>query len=482
MVDAGDEFGVAFPLSDYLPDAPDGRSVAEPARDVPVVAECDVAVLGGGPAGVCAAVAAARAGRRVVLVERHGCLGGMATVGDVVVWHTLYGTDGRTQVIGGLVDATVRRLQAADGVYNTAADGETGNWVICAEKAKFVFDDLAIGSGVRLMLHTLLADVVRDGRRIVAAVVEGKSGRGAVLAETFIDCTGDADLIRRAGAATQVGDADGRCQPPSLCFRVAGVAEGAMSLDAIQAELSKRTIDATGGLYPCFLWGVPSAGDKSEWMLAGTRILGVNSAESADMTRAEVEGRYQLRWVLDQLRGFPGWETCRLVDVAAQVGTRESHRILADHQLERMEVLEGVQFDDAVAQGTYPIDIHTPDGPGLTFEYLNGLRREIAADRSVVETRWDGATEGAPLRETLCYTIPYRSLIPRGLDNALAAGRCAGASHDSMGAIRVMVNCMQLGQAAGSAAALVQGGTVRGINVTKLRERLARDGAPLRMG
>jgi len=471
------DFDVTFPLTDYLPEAPaPARSVPEPARDVPVIADCDVAVLGGGPAGVCAAAAAARAGRRVVLVERCGCLGGMATIAGVNVWHKLLGADDATAVIGGLVAEAVERLRALDAVEET----HLHHFIFCSETAKFVFDDLAVGSGVRLLLHTLLAGAVRAGDRVVAAIVEGKSGRGAIVAETFIDATGDADLVRRAGGETQLGDAGGRCQPPGLCCRARGRTDGAMPLNRVQAQLFREPMDYNGRRYPTFLWGNPSVRDKAEHMVCGTRILGVNVADTRDLTRAEVEGRYQLRWVLGKLREQPGWEAATLVDVAAQVGTRESHRILADHQLTRAEVLEGRRFDDAVAQGTYPIDIHNPDGPGILFERLDGTWTRVAGDGAVTKGRWDGAADGAPARDTLCYGIPYRCLVPRGLSNVLAAGRCAGAEHDAAGAVRVMVNCMQLGQAAGTAAAMLPpAANVRDVDAGQLRARLIADGAPL---
>ena len=474
-------FEVEFPLGDYLPLANSKQSVSEPAREIPVLTECDVAVFGGGPAGLCAAAAAARAGKHVLLVERHGFLGGMATAAGVNVLHTLYGTDGRTKIIGGLPEEVIRRLQALGAARNTSADGETGGWVICSETAKFVFDDLVVGSGVRLLLGARFADVVRQGRRIAAAIVEGKSGRAGIIAGVYVDCTGDADVIRRAGAETQLGDAAGRCQSPSLVFRVGGRKDEAATLGEIQAALFKTPMDYNGQPYPAFLWGNPGLWDSREQMLAGTRVPGINSADAIDLTRAEVEGRYQLRWVLGRMKSMPGWEDSYLVNVAAQVGPRESHRILADHQLTRREVLDGATFPDTIAQGTYPIDIHNPDGPGICFEHLDGRWSRIGGDAAREDGRWDGQPKGAPLRETLCYHVPYRSLIPRELDNVLVAGRCAGAGHDSAGAIRGLVNCMLVGLAAGAAAALAgKGGGVRDVDPQKLRRRLIEDGVPLR--
>jgi hypothetical protein len=217
-------------------------------------------------------------------------------------------------------------------------------------------------------------------------------------------------------------------------------------------------------------------------MMAGVRVLNVNAADSLDLSRAEVEGRYQLRWILSRLKTMPGWENAYLTDIAAQIGVRESHRIVADHQLTREEVLHGKTFDDAIAQGTYPIDIHRPDGPGIVFEHLDGTTQHVAGDRTTTKGRWDGQPPDAPKRNTLCYQVPFRCLIPRDLDNVLAAGRCIGATHESAGAIRVMINCMQFGHAAGAAAAMLPAGAgVRNVSIKALQKGLVEQGAPLRI-
>lgn len=468
-----------FPLGSFLPSTPDRRAIREPARDVPVIAECDLAVLGGGPAGVCAAAAAGRMGKSVVLVERYGHFGGTATAANVNIWHELYGTDNKTKVIGGLGEEIIRRLQKWGGADNSAKDGETGTWAIDTELAKLAMDDVVIGSGVKVLLHTWLADVVREGRRIKAAIVEGKSGRGAIVANSFIDCTGDADLVRRAGAATQCGNGAGYWQPPTLCFRVMVGSGEVQPLHEVQAELHKLKMDYNGQPYPCFLWGRSMPLEPREIMLAGTRVLGVNVGETADFTRAEIEARYQMRWVVEQMRRRKGWEKMRIADIAAQIGARESYRIVADHQYTREDLLEGRWFEDTIAQGSYRVDIHHVDGAGLTFEYLDGRREVVDGERRVRHERWDGAAPDAPPRDTLCYFIPYRSLIVRDLDNVLAAGRCIGADHVAAAGLRVMINAMSFGQAAGTAAAMAEGGAVRQVPIDRLRARLIRDGVPL---
>ncbi|HYF49908.1 MAG TPA: FAD-dependent oxidoreductase, partial [Planctomycetota bacterium] len=212
-----------MPLPKFLPLKPErAATVQEPARNIPVMAEADVAVLGGGPAGVCAAVAAALAGASVIIIERHGHFGGMACAANVNIWHKLWSPDYSTKVIGGLPEEVLLRLEQMKAVRNSRPDGR-GDYTICTEAAKLVYDDMVIASGVRVILHAWLAGAIVESGRISAALIESKSGRGALRANVFIDCTGDADLCARAGIATRTGAADGSCQPPTLCFRVAGI-------------------------------------------------------------------------------------------------------------------------------------------------------------------------------------------------------------------------------------------------------------------
>jgi len=468
-----------FMLNDFLPERCEGRFVQEPARRIPVLTRCDVAVLGGGPAGVCAAVAAARMGKKVVLVERYGFLGGTATAASVNIWHSLYGMDRQTKVIGGLPEEVIDRLLALKAARNGAPDGRTSYWTVCTETAKLVFDDLVVGAGVRLLLHAWLADVVMEKDRVVAAIVETKSGRQAIEAATFIDCTGDADLARRAGLPLQFGNAQGHCQPPTLCFRLSGPIEQIPSGELLEALLFNEPMDYNGEPYPCFLWGQRGVLDPGELMYAGTRVPNTNVADALELTRAEVHARYQMRWVMRQLQSAPGCEKLFLRDIATQIGTRESYRIEAEHMVTREEILNGTRFEDTIAQGTYPIDIHNPKGRGIIFYELDGTRREITSEGRRVASRWDGAAGDAPKRDTLCWSVPYRSLIAHGAVNVLAAGRCIGVDHEAAGATRVMISAMQFGQAAGAGAALAQGGAVRNVSGECVRDELRRQGVPI---
>jgi len=486
-MNASDPQAAPKPLKDFLPEPPrSSRTVREPARDIPVIAETDVAVLGGGPAGVCAAVAAARAGARVVIVERNAYFGGVACAADVNIFHQFWSPDFETKIIGGLPEEALRRLEQMKAVRNSRPDGR-GYFAVCTESLKLALDDMVLGSGAKIILHGWLAHAAREGRRIDAALVETKSGRGAVLARVFVDCTGDADLCARAEAPTVTGDAEGLCQPPSLCFRIGGVdfkkAQAAgVTEKVIQAELFKGTMDYNQGKYPTFLWGAVSVWRPDEIMLAGTRVVGVNCARGDDFTRAEIEARFQMRWVLDKLRHFAGYENLHLVDIGAEIGVRETRRIAGEHQVQEQELLEGVRFPDTIAQGSYPVDLHNPHGPGIRFRYLDGTERAVAGDGAQTTGRWDGQRADAPKRRTPCYCVPFRALVPKALDNVLVAGRCLSASHEAAGALRVMINAMSFGHAAGRAAATAAArheGQVRRVNVVELRQQLKNDGVPL---
>lgn len=463
----------------FIPQCDSTRFLTEPVRRTQVLERFDVAVLGGGPSGVCAATAAARMGRKVILVERHGFLGGMATAAIVNIWHTLLGMDKKTQVIGGMAKEIINALKDQGAAYNQAKDGQSGQWVIDPHVTKLVLDKLVLHAGVKLLLHSWVADVLREGDRITAVLVETKSGRYGIEADQFIDCTGDADIVRRAGLETELGNAEHQCQPASLCFRVDGVGAGAVPLHEAQAALFAEPMDYNGEYYPCFLWGSVMPGAADEQMLSGVRVLNINAADAMDFTRSEIEGRLQLQWVLRKLRALRGWEKLRLVEIPAQIGIRESHRILAEHQVTRDEILTGHRFADTVIQGTYPIDIHKPDGPGITFERLTGVRDVVDGKRQSTRSRWDGQPVDAPERDTLCWCVPYRSQIPKGLANVLAAGRCIGAQHIAAGAIRVMVNAMQLGQSAGTAAALAMSQDTRTVDGATLRDQLKAQNVPL---
>lgn len=429
--------------------------VVVPAERIPVVREVDVLVCGGGPAGICAAVAASRLGAQVMLVERHGFFGGMATAGLVVIWHKLYGMDYETKVIRGLPEELVERLARRRAVRNSRSDGR-GQYIIDAEQAKLAFDELILDAQVTPLVHTWASDVLLDESQIDTVIIQNKSGRQAIRARVVIDATGDADIAARAGVQCEKGDAQGLMQPPSLCFRVGGIdverAQREGFRKGLVAKALNRPMDYNGQEYSNHLWTARSLFREDELLLAGVRVTEVDGSDGWSFTRAEMEGRRQLEWVLTQLRTHvPGFEEAYVVDIASQIGIRETRRIVGEHVLQEEELLEGVRFPDVIAQGTYPIDIHNPVRRGILLKEIDGSMRESLDDGSWQRGYW--THDGQP-RGTVCYQVPYRCLVPKNCSNLLVAGRCISTTHVAHAATRVMVNCMQFGQAAGTAAAL----------------------------
>ena len=431
-----------------------GELMREPARNTPVIANVDVAVLGGGPAGFNAAVAAARQGVSTILIEKNGYMGGVATAGLVSIWHSLYSMDRNKKIIGGIVDDTIARLQDRSAVYGQGDfyTESKGSFVVDTEAAKLVFDQLALEAGVKLLFHTYVVDVLRTMGKIKAVIVENKSGRGAIKAKVFIDCTGDGDVAYRA--VYEKGDLGGLMQPPGLCVRVGGlnaVAFEGFRNGAVSRALDKE-MDYNGQIYPSFLWHTKSVYRPDEIMMAAARMTNTDCSDGEQFSQASVDGRRQIDWIVRTLKTeVPGFEDAHIVDIAAEVGPRETRRFLGDYVLTEQDLLTGRDFPDVIGHGTYPVDIHNPVGRGITFKHLNGTMVTHDELGNVITSMWtaDGAKSSVQY-----YNIPYRVLLPRDMQNLMVAGRCVSMTHEALGAIRVMVNCMQLGQAAGVGAAI----------------------------
>ena len=446
--------------------------VVEDAREVPVVAECDVCVVGGSCTGVFAAVCAARLGANVAIIENNGFLGGTATAGLVCVWHSLFDTTGKKTLIAGLTREVLDRLGRRDAVrFN---DPNVNRY--CAfnsAELTIELDELVREAGVRPFLHArFVAPAVENGE-LVAAVIEDKTGRRAVRAKVFVDATGDGDLFARAGLPFHIGE---ELQPPTACAVIRGI-------DQIEQQnphfrLGEAAFDRQypTALPPGFLWFSNMVGAEDERMVAGTRINHANCADADGLTLAEIEGRRQVRALCDLLReNFPGGEHIRLRQLPACIGIRETRRAECLHTLTESEVLNGVRFPDAIANGSYRVDVHHSDKSGLTFRYLDGTEHYVRPDGPPVRGRWREPIDKDPT----FYQIPYRSLVPKGATNVLAAGRLIDADRGAYGAVRVMVNCNQTGEAAGTAAylALDSGAPVADVDTEKLRETLRAQGS-----
>lgn len=420
----------------------------------------DILVCGGGVAGTMAAVAAARAGAQVVLLERYGFLGGNATAGAVAQFNSWQTANGR-RVVAGLAQEVVDRLRryGAAGEHMTFVMS-TGHRMDRVEYApevlKLVLDDMVSEAGVQSLLHASVLDVSREARRIDRVRVLTKGGPLAIQPRVLVDASGDMDAMRQAGANFLPLDEGEALQPATMMFRFGPIDFARLeALTAAEVAALARQGYEQGALARAALHVARDPYSDDGWF--NISRLAIDATDALALGRAEMEGRRQA-WNAAQFLNLhvPGCERGRLVAFGTQVGIRETRRVLGDHVLTAEELLRPVHFDDAIAAGAYPIDIHPAAG---------------------------GELEYTSLGDDHAYQIPYRSLCPQGLDNALVAGRGVSATHQALAAIRVMTISMAVGQAAGTAAAmtadLAGDSTVGSIDIRKLGRTLQDAGALL---
>lgn len=443
----------------------------EPARDIPILHEADVCVLGGSCTGLFAAVRAARLGAKVAIVEQDNCFGGVATTGLVNVWHSLWDTEGKRQIIAGLTQETLERLDRRGAVrwYEKTNVGHGADFN--SEELKIELDELAAEAKLKVYFHTrFCAPCVLDGR-LVGVFVENKSGRGAIKARMFIDATGDGELAVRLGCENHISEV---LQPPTMCARFTGWET--LGSEGRDYGVALREHAERYGMVPGFAWGDTVPG-SDVYMLAATRIYGVNPAEADDLTRAEIEGRRQVRAIQEILRQSVPGSRISLQALPSRIGVRESRHIRCAYRLTGDDVLYGRAFADTIAQGSYRVDIHHQDKPGLTFRYLDGKESYCRPGFPSVEGRWRPKTAVNPT----FYRIPLRSLLPPGWPNVIVAGRMLDADTVAFAAVRVMVNLNQTGEAAGVAAALAlqSGKTLAEVDPAAVRRTLVAGGSVL---
>ena len=442
--------------------------IAEPAREVPVYGTFDVVVLGGGPAGIAAAAAAARNGAKVVLVERYGFLGGMGTAGGVTnfcgLHANVYGTIRR--VVHGIADDVLDRMRELDGLNEPhLIFGKIHAQSYDMPAFKCAADAVLAASGADVLFHALATGLVRNGRgQIDAIILETKSGRMAVRGTCFIDCSGDADIAHWADVPTEKGDAKGHLLYPSLLFRVGNV-DAARAGEAWKAipELMDAAEAAGEFTFPRRGAIVRPQKRTYEWRANVTQLKNkdgsaTDGTDALGLSDGEREGRRQITDYLRFLRSkVPGFENSYLLDIATQVGVRETRRLVGEVVLTAEDVIGCADFDDTIGVNGWPLELH------------------VAGD---VEWVWP------PIPESRGYNqLPYRMLLPRrstagGVDNLLVAGRCASMTHDGQSAARVTGGCFVMGQAAGTAAsmAIKQRSSVHDIDIKELQRQLSEQG------
>jgi hypothetical protein len=400
-------------------------------KELPVAKEVDVLVVGGGPAGVGAALAAARKGARTLVIEQFNCLGGVATAGGHghISKYDENGTGRR--IVGGIADEIGNRVvEAGFGIRNSH-----GIWFE-VEGLKLLLDEMAEDAGVGLLYHTFFSDaVVKDGT-VVGAVVQNKNGRQAILAKRIVDCTGDGDVAFHAGCPFEIGrPSDGKCQPVTLMFTIGGVDWESASAWRTDYKMTETWEEAqrNGDMRPfqktiMGWWWTPTRPDQVG--VNFTHVIYIDSTKAEDLSRATVEARKQAYETIDVYRKYvPGMEKCYMVSTPNTIGIRESRRIMGDYVLTEDDVKAQREFPDNICYGSFFVDIHCIDGPGMDPTVWNPPRG-------------------------FKYHIPYRILVPQGVENLLVAGRCVSCTHVALGSIRVMVPCIGMGEAAGTAAAL----------------------------
>jgi hypothetical protein len=449
------------------------------AQHLPLAAQAGVVVCGGGTAGVVAATAAARRGADVLIVENMGLLGGTQSA----AWVTPMMPNKilEENLTHGLNDDIIRRAAQ----YDPPPTDRTGDllWFNPVTLA-MVLDDLTAEAGVRVLFHTMISDSVVDGKTLTGIVIENKNGRQRIDGNVFIDCTGDADVALRAGAPTVAGDPDdGHNQPMSLRFALAGVdQERAVTFMAdelgmacysrpplfeigtgeakntplgplIETAISENVLEQDDLGYLQFF---SMLGRPGELAFNCPRIAGLNATDAWDLSRAQTIGRQKIRRIARFFRQFvKGFEESYIGTIAPMVGVRESRRIVGDYTLTEDDFFNEARFPDAVARNAYPIDIHSSKAKnGIVMKHLpRGHYHEI----------------------------PYRCMLPAGLENLLVAGRCLSATFAAQAAVRIQQNCRALGEAAGVAAAmcLETGVSPRAIDTEELRRRLNAQGAQI---
>ncbi len=427
-------------------------------KGIPTQYDTDILIAGGGPAGVCAAIAAARMGARVLIVETGNCLGGMATKGLVSPFMTCYDSAGEQMIIRGIFEEILDRMVARGGALHPRDIRHTtpySAWITAghdhctpfeAECMKLVLDEMVAEAGVEVLFHSQFVSPILKGKNLKGAVLLTRKGLEGVSAQVVIDATGDGDVAFRSGVPCEFGnEALGKVQPCTMFFHMNNVDSARLEAD-VQAHLHEfRKVD--GVSYRALHWRVAEAEAAGKWDIARksvniykcvqddewavncSRLPNVDSTDPASLSAAESTGRKQVDALMDFFHTFvPGCENATLMCSGSIVGIRESRHARGEHVLTAEELIESIVPEDSILVASNSVDVH------------GGGKSALSTTYTTIKGKW--------------YGVPYRCLVPVEVDGLLLAGRCLSATSDAAGAVRVMPPAMAMGHAAGVAAAL----------------------------
>jgi hypothetical protein len=447
--------------------------IEERARRVPILREVDVMVVGGGPAGVCAAVGSARSGARTLLVERTGCLGGMWTSGLVLTlggfnsWLRPY-----DRIVAGIAGEWLARASKLGGAQNDNGWVQNSDPEIIA----LVADELIAEAGVECLFHCYGASPLIEGNQVSGAFVECVSGRKTIMAKRIVDCTGDGAIAYRAGANVMKGES---LQPMTMAFRLANVHTDPQlnHLEPWLIPIGPEPVELTDEILSKWTYGrrdvvidrgqmlrdyaesrIPEYGgpwfggmEKDTVWVNAVRVHG-DGSDVLGLSDSTIRGRREAHALANYFRTrFADFANAKLIQTAPMIGVRETIRVMGECVFTGDDIRQARRFEDSIALGGWPIDVHP--GPGQT----GGHRMFVPKP----------------------YEIPYRCLVPKGIDGLLIAGRCISADREALGSTRVGATCAALGHAAGVAAALSIGDNTnaRDVDISSLKRELVRQGA-----
>ncbi len=445
-------------------------------QELPIYRSVDVVVVGAGPAGIGAAVAAARNGAKTLVFEAHGCIGGMGTSGMVSPFMTSYDAPCENMIIRGVFEELVNRMVEIGGAVDPKGvrnEQPYASYFHIGHNNVTPFDPHAfklIGmrmlreSGAELLLQTQFVNVIKDGDRITGVVINNKDGLSVIEAKIVIDCSGDADVAARAGVNYIMGnEEDGNLQPASMFMRIADV-----DMDVVNAHMAEHS-DEIRPFFGPFSWIIkefPEDWDNfprgeicifadvtpGEFSINCSRILDIDATKAEHVTRATMIGQEQCQHIFQFMKKHaPGFENSRIIATADAIGIRETRHIEGEYKLTGDEVAACKVHEDAIACMATNMDTHNKDNPGGSFFI----------------------PKNGPF-----FSVPYLCLVPKGISNLLVAGRAISADAIAGSAIRMMPSCMAFGQAAGTAAAMcaAQGIAPKNVDVQVLRKTLVEQG------